>query len=124
MYLPVAILLFLTYSSNSAPFFFFFFLNVVDSACSYQFKKGKFQACPICKTDRGQLVTGILLPFLFMHFIYYFYLFIYFNFWPCCVACGILVPQPGIEPAPLAVKAESPNHWATRESPLLPFLSS
>ena len=21
-------------------------------------------------------------------------------FWPCCMACGILVPQPGIEPRP------------------------
>lgn len=73
MYFPVAILLFLTYSSNSAPFFFFFFfLNVVDSACSCQFKKGKFQACPICKTDRGQVATEILLPFLFMYFIYLF----------------------------------------------------
>ena len=31
--------------------------------------------------------------------------------------CGlwILVPQPGIEPGPLAVKAPSPNHWTTRE---------
>ena len=27
------------------------------------------------------------------------------------MACGILVPQPGIEPAPSAVKARSPNHW-------------
>ena len=31
--------------------------------------------------------------------------------------CGILVPRPGIEPAPLAVKARSPNHWTTREVP-------
>ena len=34
-----------------------------------------------------------------------------------CVACRILVPQPGIEPGPLAVRALSPNHWATREFP-------
>ena len=27
------------------------------------------------------------------------------------VACGILVPQPGVEPMPLAVEARSPNHW-------------
>ena len=33
-------------------------------------------------------------------------------------ACGILVPRPGIEPAPLAVRARSPNHWTARE--LLP----
>ena len=31
------------------------------------------------------------------------------------MACGILVSGPGIEPVPLTVKAQSPNHWATRE---------
>ena len=31
------------------------------------------------------------------------------------MACRILVPPPGIEPGPLAVKAQSPNHWTTRE---------
>ena len=30
-------------------------------------------------------------------------------------ACGILVPQPGIEPAPPAVEAQSLNHWTARE---------
>ena len=25
---------------------------------------------------------------------------LFFFFWPCCVACGISVPQPGIEPGP------------------------
>ena len=34
-----------------------------------------------------------------------------------CTACGILAPQPGIEPGPLAVRARSPNHWTTREFP-------
>ena len=32
-----------------------------------------------------------------------------------CVACGILVPQPEIEPQASAVKVQSPHHWATRE---------
>ena len=31
------------------------------------------------------------------------------------VACGILVPWPGIKPVPPAVEAQSPNHWITRE---------
>ena len=31
------------------------------------------------------------------------------------MACGTLVPPPGIEPVPLAVEAWSPNHWTTRE---------
>lgn len=37
------------------------------------------------------------------------------------MACGILVPQSGIEPEPLAVKAQSPNHWATRVFPSFLF---
>ena len=35
------------------------------------------------------------------------------------MAGGILVPQPGIEPGPLAVKAQNPNHWTAREFPKL-----
>ena len=34
----------------------------------------------------------------------------FFFFWPCCVACGILVTQRGIEPWPPAVEVWSPNH--------------
>ena len=37
--------------------------------------------------------------------------------WLHHVACGILVPQPGIEPAPLAMKDWSSNHWTVREFP-------
>lgn len=33
------------------------------------------------------------------------------------MACGILVPQAGTEFRLLAVKVQSPNHWATREFP-------
>ena len=32
-------------------------------------------------------------------------------------AFGILVPRRGIQPAPSAVKAPSPNHWTAREFP-------
>ena len=42
--------------------------------------------------------------------------FLFFVFFGCG-ACGILVPQPGIKPGPSAVKAQSPNHWTTREFP-------
>ena len=31
------------------------------------------------------------------------------------MTCGILVPQPVIEPVPLAVRTWSPNHWTIRE---------
>ena len=67
------------------------------------------QVLCLCK---GTWNTGILLTFLnrkkdlktlgIFFFLYH-------------VACGILVPQPGIEPRPLAVKEQSPNHWTTRE---------
>ena len=40
-------------------------------------------------------------------------------FWLFCAACGILVPQPGIEPVSPAVEAWSLNHWTTREGPVL-----
>ena len=33
------------------------------------------------------------------------------------MACGILVPRPGIEPTPPAVEGQSLNHWTTRGVP-------
>ena len=36
-------------------------------------------------------------------------------FLPCCVTCGILVPWPGIEPGPSAVRVQNLNHWTARE---------
>ena len=38
-------------------------------------------------------------------------------FWPPRLSCGILVPHPGTEPEPLAVKAWSLNHWTVSECP-------
>ena len=43
-------------------------------------------------------------------------------YWQCqymVVACGILVPQPGIEHKPSTMKSPSPNHWRAREFPVL-----
>ena len=40
---------------------------------------------------------------------------IFFIFWPCHVACGILVPQPGIKPTLPALEAQSLNHWTARK---------
>ena len=37
----------------------------------------------------------------------------------CHPMCGILVPQPGVEPLPTAVGAPSLNHWTARESLIL-----
>ena len=39
----------------------------------------------------------------------------FFFFWHA--ACGILVPQPEIEPVPLALGAQSLNHWMFGEAP-------
>ena len=48
------------------------------------------------------------------------YLFIYLIFliWLCCTACGILVPQPGIQPTSPALELWTLKHWTTREVPL------
>ena len=43
-------------------------------------------------------------------------------FQPHHAACGILVPQPGIEPGPSTVKARDPNHWTSMEIPDSAFL--
>ena len=41
--------------------------------------------------------------------------FFCFLFWPHHAACGILVPQPGIEPESPALEVRSLNQWTTRE---------
>ena len=41
----------------------------------------------------------------------------FFPFQSHWAACKILVPQPGIEPLPPAVEAQSLNHWTAREVP-------
>ena len=38
------------------------------------------------------------------------------------MACGVLVPQPGIKPTPPAVEVWSPNHWTTRQVPVCVIL--
>ena len=42
-----------------------------------------------------------------------------FFFWPSCTVCGILVPRPGITPAPPALEAQSLNYWTAREVPTI-----
>ena len=48
------------------------------------------------------------------------YILFFFNFYLFFgrAACGILVAQTGIEPAPPALEARSLNHWTAREVPL------
>ena len=62
-----------------------------------------------------------LFIFNFIYLFIYFY-FIYLYFGPCLAAYGILVPWPGIEPMPSALRAQSLNHWTDREVPIIQFL--
>ena len=39
------------------------------------------------------------------------------------MACGILVPRPGIEAGTSAVRTQNPNHWTTREFLRIAFFS-
>ena len=48
---------------------------------------------------------------------------LFLNFWPCCMACRILFPQPGIKPEHPALEVWSLNHWTTREVPWLKFFN-
>ena len=40
------------------------------------------------------------------------------------MACGIIVPRPGIKPAPPAFEVQSLNHWTAREVPRILTLYS
>ena len=46
---------------------------------------------------------------------------LFFFFWLHHKTCGILVPPPGIKPAPPALEGQSFNHWTARESPIFTF---
>ena len=49
-------------------------------------------------------------------------IWLWFLFWPWCVAYRLSVPRPGIKPVPPAVKALNPNHWTIREFSSCDFL--
>ena len=40
---------------------------------------------------------------------------------PHLVECGILVPQPGIEPMSLVLEAQRLNHWTMNEVPIISY---
>ena len=55
---------------------------------------------------------------LSLHLKSFYKLFLFdYIFWPCYVACGILVPQPGLEPGAPPMEVQSLKHWTTREIP-------
>ena len=58
--------------------------------------------------------TRHIFPLLFLILFYVFILFFFF-FLPHHAVYRILISRPGIEPMPPAVKAQSLNHWTSRE---------
>ena len=50
-----------------------------------------------------------------------FFSFLFLFFWLHHEACRILVPQPGIEPVPPEVEAQSLNPWTMGEVPEMVF---
>ena len=46
-----------------------------------------------------------------------------FIFWWCHMSCGVLVPQPGVEPALSELEAQNLNHWTTNGGLELDFLA-
>ena len=62
----------------------------------------------ICSANTLVVTKVFLLKFLKFNF-----------FWLHCAACGILVPWQRIKPGPSTVRTQSPNHWITREFPLI-----
>ena len=58
----------------------------------------------------SELVVSLVGILLFNLWGFLFVFFVLFCFGPRRTACRILVPRPGIEPRPAAVKAWSPNH--------------
>ena len=69
------------------------------------------------KTDQ-EIIPSKIFPLSYSFFffnIFFWSIVAFFFFWPCCTTCGILVPRPGLEPAPLILEAQNLNHWTTRE---------
>ena len=72
------------------------------------------------QTTCGPQTTGKVPDYIFFSFlklINYSILFL-------VVQHGLGIPQPGVEPGPLAVQVRSPNHWTAREVPGLYFKCS
>ena len=64
-------------------------------------------------------MQGYSSPVELWGFLVFFFLVGFFFFWLYGAASGTLVPQPGTEPAPLALGAWSLYHWPVREVRLL-----
>ena len=70
--------------------------------------------CPVRANSRTR-------HFLALHKKAHFFVLVCSCFWLCCTARGILVPWPGIEPAPPALEAQSLNPCTARDVPKFIF---
>ena len=86
---------------SSSSFFCFSAAFVISSLCSFHFDS-------LFYTTHQKVMC-----------LFFFYLILLFC--PPPVACGILGPQPRIEPLSPAVEAQSCNHWTPRETPNFVF---
>ena len=59
------------------------------------------------------MVTSYFFKFTFLPS-----LLTYLILWPCCRACGILVPWPGLNTHAPELEAQNLNRWTTREVPV------
>ena len=88
--------------------------NEVRSETALPWPTAKPMRCTVRHITRGRLRTTVI-----TNLNIFFNLLFFFFFWPL-MAWGMLVPRPGIESGPSAVKAPSPNHWTTKEFPVTP----
>ena len=70
----------------------------------------------ILKSEPESSQPNIFSQLLKLDDLFIFFYFI-FKFWSHCTVYGILVPQPGIEPGPSAVKVPSANTRPLQKSP-------
>ena len=75
--------------------------------------------CPPCLTQHPPLERERKGSFSVLVVLFYYWCFF---FWPGHAFYGMLVPWPGIEPGPPALEAQNPNHWITREFPVVVML--
>ena len=92
-------------------FCFLSFSNIYYLYCSF--------LCCSCTVTALQFLSLLWMEYFSIYKCYFF-----FFFWPCCAACGIIIPWPGIEPMPPAMAMQSLNHWTAREVPERAIISA
>ena len=92
------------------------FLSLFPSFCSLSLYSGCFPSIKI-PVFCWQHPTGLQALYIWAHLPALFFVVVS---WLCCMVCGILVPQLGIESVPPAVKAPCLNDWTDYQG-LSPF---